>query len=132
MKPIPFRRRLKQLSKTIQRCNGDYHKTIEIRETFMEQFGYRIGSIGTIKHLLNLKYSGSAMFRVGKAAVRMGCYIEPFSIPRDGEIHLVPFHKFKKEVLMFSREDTVHITVQRDGTEKILYRSTGSYNHVEN
>ena len=131
MKPIPFRRRLKQLIKSFQQCNGDYHKLLNVSEIFEQQFGFRFKYIGCIKHVLKTKYSGSALARVGRAALKNNCHIDPWNISYDN-LHQINFHKVRTEVLMFSREDKIQIKVLPDGTEKEWFTMRGEYKKVEN
>jgi hypothetical protein len=94
MTPIPFRRRVKNLSKDLQRNQNNHSKCSEILEHFQRCSGINFRHITYVNAFLKTDVKGSAMARVGRAAIKMNCYVDAWDIYiMRAHLHEVPFYK---------------------------------------
>ena len=94
MTPIPFRRRIKNLSKDLQRNQDNHPKCSELLEHFQNCSGINFRHITYVNAFLKTDVRGSVLARVGRAAIKMNCYVDVLDIyTMRNELHEIPFYK---------------------------------------
>jgi hypothetical protein len=130
MKPIPFRRRLKNLIKELQRNKPDYNETKVLLDIFRQQFGLHLCYPDYIGALLKTKFRGAAISRVCRAALKRDSYVDVRDILRkDAKLHRVPFCRPGVERQYFYQD--VHYIETRTPEGEASFRDTYRDQYVQ-